>query len=134
MNRLSWVLYLSDVAPMLRGFLFVLAGTAFALGVGAAAMGGYLRAEGDDDAAVYTLQRTRNYGWGVFLVASLLAVLTPGRGTVLAIAASETSEIIYNNIKATGVIDPTVELLRKKIEAALAAEGHKIKEKPRSSD
>lgn len=78
MNKLSWMLYLSDVAPMLRGFLFVLAGTAFALGVGAAALAGYLRAEGDDDAAVYTLQRMRNYGWSVFLVASLLAVLTPG--------------------------------------------------------
>lgn len=108
MNNLSWLIYLAEVSGSLSHFMVLLA---FLGGVGAFVtafpliISRYVMAEnapkGDQEPgstfreARGVYQTTRPWAtlaWTLFIGGALIAILTPGKTTVLAIAASELGE------------------------------------------
>lgn len=124
MNNLSWLIYFAGVSGSLGNFLtFVMV----VFGVLAAASiivwlvmhdetDAYRRPLGEQALASCREMRSKSgrYAWGLiglFLLVGTMAMMMPGRQTVLLIAASEMGEQVLNHPRVQTVVDPGIELL-----------------------
>lgn len=112
MNSLSWMIYAADVAQDLQTALVLLA----ILGISAYGWVKVVSAIEDDIGVRAPVS---------MLIASvlmlLLSVAIPSRNAIYMIAASELAARSETLAKAGGLVDPAIDLLRKKIDDALKA-------------
>lgn len=117
MNQLSWLLYAADVAQGLGGlalFLAIVSGIVSGFCVPLR-----IAAEADDtvppqvrDGLTYAVK----WAFGIFIAASLVAVLTPEKDTLYAIAASEVGEQIVASPTANKAVQALNHWLDEQIE------------------
>lgn len=93
MNTLSWFLYFADIIPSLGIVCF---GVALLLFAGAALIGGMALDSNDDDVPPQFWKYWRRTVVGV-VVLLLIAVATPSKNTLYAIAASELGEQVLDS-------------------------------------
>jgi len=125
MNGLSWLIYIADVIGNLSGVLVMLA---IVTGIGAViTLAGTFVCTIDSDAMQFRDRWTKMLRPFIFsfIAFAVLASVTPGKNTILMIAASETGEQIMQSEVGTEAGDlalDTLKLLRDKINDELSSD------------
>lgn len=122
MNQLSWLIYLADVSGSAGGWLTAVSTVAGAATIITLCLCCISSADasdeeyGDAEDEVKTIWstgwRVMNWSMPLFFICLLLSILTPSRGTIMAIAASEVGEEVLNSptaAKATRALEAWIE-------------------------
>ena len=124
MNNLSWLIYFAGVSGSLGNFLTFVMVVFGVLAAASIIVWLVMHDETDshrrplEEQALARCREMRSKSWrrawgfiGLFLLVGTMAMMMPGRQTVLLIAASEMGEQVLNHPRVQTVVDPGIELL-----------------------
>jgi len=125
MNKLSWLIYLSDATSSVSDFLIFLSAVSVILaGVCCAIYLSTIPKYNDSGRELTSLQLEANRTFNAlsisickraiwfFLISGILGAIMPNKSTVLMIAASEVGERMMSSQAVQGVVDPGLDFLK----------------------